>query len=129
MSKTPLSDELLREKITSYEACLLDALPREEDLDYVFSRRFERKMKKLLKQQKAKPAFSPFRGYAKKTAVVFASLLLALFVMTMSVDAYREKAYELVVRIFQDRTSLSFDVEEDAKNPVFTRRLPTKVLV
>lgn len=56
MSEFPLTDEALHEIIIRLETQLLRSLPREEDLDYVFSERFERKMKKLMRQQKASSA-------------------------------------------------------------------------
>lgn len=66
MSEFPLTDEALHEIIIRLETQLLRSLPREEDLDYVFSERFERKMKKLMRQQKASSALRSVKDDSTK---------------------------------------------------------------
>ena len=66
MSEFPLTDEALHEIIIRLETQLLRSLPREEDLDYVFSERFERKRKKLRRQQKASSALRSVKDDSTK---------------------------------------------------------------
>lgn len=47
-----ITDDMLRESIPIATKIIIDDLPSDDELNHVFSKGFERKMKKLIKQQK-----------------------------------------------------------------------------
>lgn len=52
MSKQILDDDFLYKHMRKAERKMLDSLPKEEDLSYKFSKEFEKKMDKLIKNKK-----------------------------------------------------------------------------
>ncbi len=47
-----ITDDMLQEIIPIATKIILDDLPSDDELNHIFSKSFERKMKKLIKQQK-----------------------------------------------------------------------------
>lgn len=81
-----LTDDLLRAAAADVRTAMLDALPAPEECSHTFSPQFERKMQKLIRQQKA--------GYRllRQVAAVFLALLVGSGVWLM-VDTEARAAF------------------------------------
>ena len=81
-----LTDDLLRAAAADVRTAMLDALPAPEECSHTFSPQFERKMQKLIRQQKA--------GYRllRQVAAVFFALLIGSSVWLM-VDTEARAAF------------------------------------
>ncbi|ENY8658570.1 DUF4367 domain-containing protein [Clostridioides difficile] len=108
-----ITDDMLQESITIATKIILDDLPSNDELNHVFSKGFERKMKKLIKQQKRSSLTNKLIFYSKRTAIVFLIVLASLFTITMSSEALRSRFFELVIRVYEDLTSFVFSTNEE----------------
>ncbi|MCC0784078.1 DUF4367 domain-containing protein [Clostridioides sp. ES-S-0108-01] len=104
---------MLQESIPIATKIILDDLPSDDELNHVFSKSFERKMKKLIKQQKRSSFTSKIIFYSKRTSIIFLIVLASLFTVTMSSEALRTRLYELVIRVYEDLTSFVFSNKEN----------------
>ncbi|HFL2408364.1 TPA: DUF4367 domain-containing protein [Clostridioides difficile] len=108
-----ITDDMLRESIPIATKIILDDLPSDDELNHAFSKGFERKMKKLIKQQKRSSLTNKIIFYSKRTAIVFLIVLASLFTITMSSEALRSRFFELVIRVYEDLTSFVFSTNEE----------------
>ena len=104
-----ITDELLYAHAAAARDLWLSTLPRDEDLPpFVPSARFERKMKRLLAQQRRSPQANRTLLYAKRTAVAAMAVLAVSFGGLMTVEAHREKVVEFVTHVFRELTDYRF---------------------
>ncbi len=108
-----ITDDMLQESIPIATKIILDSLPSDDELNHAFSKGFERKMKKLIKQQKRSSLTNKIVFYSKRTAIIFLIVLASLFTVTMSSEALRTRLYELVIRVYEDLTSFVFSNKEN----------------
>ena len=109
-----LSDEFLYKHIPRAETAALESFPAENELDHVFSGRFLRKMKALLKYERR----GSFGRFATQLGRVVAAILVLVImlntVLVVSVEAYREKFFEIIQTVTEKFTSFFVDVDDDA---------------
>mgnify|MGYP003294276229 CR=1 FL=1 len=109
-----LSDEFLYKHIPRAEIAALESLPKENELDHIFSGRFLRKMKALLKYERR----GSFGRFATQLSRVVAAVLVLVImlntVLVVSVEAYREKFFEIIQTVTEKYTSFFVDVDDDA---------------
>lgn len=77
-----ITEDMLRNAAAEVQEAMLDSLSKQEDMDHVFSRRFERKMNRLIQKQKG--------GHQtlQRIAAVFLALLLGGGIwLTVDADA------------------------------------------
>ena len=113
MDKYIIDDEFLYKYMKSAENIILESLPKEEELSHKFSKRFERKMNKLIRQENRTPFMKSFINHGKKVAVIFFILTTIAFTTTMSVEAYRVKFFEIVTEVWEEFTSMIFKSNEN----------------
>lgn len=106
-----ISEAYLYKYMPVAERYLLEALPPDEELDHKFSRRFERKMKALIKYERRTPWERKFYPRMKIAFVTIAVILLVVFGSAMSVKAYRSRIIEFFIEVFTDKTSYSVQEE------------------
>lgn len=111
-----ITDDMLQENIPVATQIILDNLPSDDELNHVFSKGFERKMKKLITQQKRSRFTNKIIFYSKRTAIVFLIVLASLFTVTMSSEALRTRFFELVIKVYEDLTSFVFSTDEEVEN-------------
>lgn len=114
-----ITDDMLQENIPIATQIILDNLPSDDELNHVFSKDFERKMKKLIKQQKRSSFTNKIISYSRRTAIVFLIVIASLFTVTMSSEALRTRFFELVIRVYEDLTSFVFSTEAGVENENF----------
>lgn len=109
-----LSDEFLYKHIPRAETAALESFPAENELDHIFSGRFLRKMKVLLKYERR----GSFGRFATQLGRVVAAVLVVVImlntVLVVSVEAYREKFFEIIQTVTEKFTSFFIDADDDA---------------
>ena len=104
-----ITDQLLYAHAGAARDLWLSILPKEEDLPpFVPSARFDRKIKRLLAEQRRSPQANRTIRYVKRTAVAAMVVLAVSFGGLMTVEAHREKVVEFVVHVFRELTDYRF---------------------
>ena len=104
-----ISEEQLYKYMPIVEAHKMAEYPSDDELPkHKFSKRFERKMKRLIKDQKWSPRKRKILFMAKRVAVFLLISSTLTFSCLMSVEAFRMKVIEIVTEVFEDLTHFSF---------------------
>lgn len=83
-------------------------IPCDEDsIDFTFSERFNKKMRKLIKSQR-KSYYFLINTAAKRVAVVLVAIL-TLFTASMSIKAIREPVVKFIVEVYESFTRYFFE--------------------
>ena len=110
MKQMEVTDELLYQYMPIADEMDLDALEAEiADEEIVFSKKFERKMKRLMWKEEHKWVVG-FGKFMARVAVVLLCVLGVSFAVTMSVDAYRSKFFQTVQEIWENSVVHTYDV-------------------
>ncbi|WP_312908912.1 DUF4367 domain-containing protein [Tissierella praeacuta] len=113
MNKYIIDDNFLYNHMESTENIILESLPEEDDLSHNFSKRFERRMNKLIRQERRSPFIKIFVNYSRKVAIIFLIVISITFTTIMSVEAYRVKFFEVVIEVWEEFTSIIFKSKEN----------------
>ncbi len=122
MKKEQITDEMLYRYMPIVDDAIIKSLEQRTDTSYKFSKKFERRMKLLIRKE-AHPLLYTFRSIMKKAAMFFIGLLGATFVLTMSVEAYRETLFRTIKTILEDSVLYSYVTEQEEDE--FTIREPS----
>ena len=106
-----IDDAFLQEYVPEAEKAALDGLPPEEA--HTFSRRFQRKMQALLRYERRRPFARRAAAAGRAVAAVLLCVLILNAVLIGSVEAYRERAYEIVENVTRKFTAFSVKVNEN----------------
>lgn len=110
MKQMEVTDELLYQYMPIADEMDLDALEAEiADEEIVLSKKFERRMKRLMWKEEHKWV-AGFGKFMARVAVVLLCVLGVSFAVTMSVDAYRSKFFQTVQEIWEDSVVYTYDV-------------------
>lgn len=96
------------------------SIPDESELHYVFSRRFERKMRRMIRAQ--------VHGYwrlvntAAKRAAVAAAIILLLLTSAMAIKPIRERVIKFFVEVYEEYFEIHFGNED--KNDIVPTPTP-----
>ena len=112
VEKMIIDDAYLYKHMPAAEMILMSRIPPEEELCHVFSRRFCRKMKAMIKYERRTPRERAVYRGLKVAFATLAVILLVVFGSAMSVQAYRYRFVEFIVEVFEELTSYS--VQEKA---------------
>lgn len=89
-----VTDELLYRYMPVADKMLCDSIPIGEE--HSFSKSFERRMHTLLRQERHGKIYRRITRAAKRAAVFLLVLLLAGLTLTMSVEAFRDKFFQII---------------------------------
>lgn len=107
-----IDDAYLYLNLPYCEEVKLSQLPNENQLSHVFSKRFNRKMKALIKYERRTP-FVNVVIHRFKIAVVTMLIFISLAMGTiMSVEAYRLKFFKLIREVWHEFTSIHINVDD-----------------
>lgn len=115
-----LSDELLESVLAEVAQEELEHLPSDEELKnkYIISKRFDRKILHLIRDERRSPWMRSLMRYAKRAAVLFLALLIAAGTTIMTVSAAREWFFKVISQVFPTHTQIDFapaeSLQEDA---------------
>lgn len=118
MDKYEITDDLLFQHCANVENFILDQIPDEEDIDYEYPKEFEKKIKKIIKEEKRRPFINKIYSYTKRVAVVFIVFLISAFTITMSVEALRTKFFDMVKDVYEKFTIYKFKIDENDNEKV-----------
>lgn len=107
MEHVKVTDEWLYQYMPVLDAAIISELENKLDTSYRFSRKFERRMKRLIRKE-AHPWLGYLQYISKRAAVLLIGFLITSFTVTMSVEAYREKFFETIKTFFEDAFILSY---------------------
>ena len=123
-----INDEFLQTHMKNMENFILDSIPDESELNHQFSKRFLRKMERLLKYERYRLTKHNFFHYAKAVAVVIFLMTTVFLVTVLSVEAYRIRFFEFITTVWQEFTSVTIysndNVELDILTPVESSYVP-----
>lgn len=115
MKQMEVTDELLYQYMPIADEMDLDALEAEiADEEIVLSKKFERRMKRLMWKEEHKWV-AGFGKFMARVAVVLFCVLGVSLAVTMSVDAYRSKFFQTVQEIWEDSVVHTYDVGEEGQ--------------
>ena len=111
MEHVKVTDEWLYKCMPVVDATIIQELEKQTDINYEFSRKFERKMKRLIKKE-AHPWLGAFYTMSKRVAIFLVCLISAALVVTMSVEAYRNKFFDTIKTFLGDAYELRYETDE-----------------
>lgn len=112
MDKYEITDDLLFKHCANVENFILEQIPDEEDIDYEYPKEFEKRIRKIIKEEKRGPFLNKIYSYTKKIAIVFIAVLISLFTVTMGVDALRTKFFDMIKEVYEKFTIYKFEIDE-----------------
>lgn len=105
MDKNYISDDLLYKLMPIAEEIILDQIPPDNEIDYVFSKTFDKKMKKLIKESKR----SNITRALRKVAMIVLVALSIISVTIVSVEALRTRAFKIIKKVYDEFTEITFE--------------------
>lgn len=121
MEKIRVTDEWLYRYMPIVDEAMIRELEDHTDYEYPFTHRFEHRMKKLMRRE-AHPWMNAWYGLSKMVAILFVCAFSSLFVLTMSVQAYRIRFFETVQSILED--SMIYSYSADQNRGIISRKEP-----
>ena len=104
-----ITDELLFAHAAEARNIWLSTLPSQEELPTVsYSKSFNRKMQKLIKEQRRSSKTNKILRYMKQSVAAVLAVAIVTFGGLMTVDAYRAKVVEFVIQVFDKFTQFTF---------------------
>ena len=112
MKHIQVNDEWLYNHMPVVDSAIIKELESKCDTIYSFSKKFEKRMQRLIWKE-AHPWINIILSVSKRAAIFLICIVSALFVVTMSVEAYRNKFFETIKTILEDSISYFYfsDVE------------------
>lgn len=108
-----ITDKMLFDHAAEARDIWLSFLPSEAEIpEFQCSKSFSRKMRKLIKAQRHSPKTNQILHYTKRAVAVVLAVAVISFGGLMTVEAYREKVVEVVVRVFNELTDYRFSSEK-----------------
>lgn len=118
MKKNTLTDEELDQLLYEYMPkanMLLEKLEEERDKDlppHVFSRRYERNMKKIIKEYSRTPFQKRLAKLRKYAVAILIFLILTNGILITTVQGYRQRVFKIITNVYEKFTSIITEVEE-----------------
>lgn len=126
--KKEIDDDFLNFYMPKAENYMLEKIPPENELSHIFSKRFNRKMKKLLKYERRSEKGRLLIKRLKITAAASFILLALIFSFTMSVDAYRVRFFHFISHVWEGLTSIVIESNDNADKdkllPIESKYIP-----
>lgn len=113
-----LSDGLLESALTEISCEELAQLPSDEELAFTneVPKRFDRKILRLIRENRFSPWERKVIRYSKRVALFFLALLIAAGTTIMTVSAAREWFFKVVSQIFPTHTEIRYAPEESEQS-------------
>ena len=120
MDKIQITDDLLYNLVPKAEILLLNQIPASEELTHRFSKSFEKKMKRLIRDHKKTDFMKSF----SKVAIIILVVVSMLLTTIISVEALRTRAFKVIKEIYKELSSISFIVDNDDSDVDFVVKKP-----
>ncbi|AEV70083.1 DUF4367 domain-containing protein [Acetivibrio clariflavus] len=106
--KIDFTDEMLREAVVRADIRELEALSADYEIEHEFSKRFERRMKKLVRRSKTGNQAGG-AVFLRRRAVALAAAIVILLATAMSVSAVRAAVFEFITEVYEKFTHIFFN--------------------
>jgi len=122
------SDDMFEAAVIKVDRLWINALPSDDQIDHVFSAKFERNMKELILQSKKRESVRRTKVWNKR----FLAALVAIIVIistAMSVSAIRQKVIEFITEVYQKHTQVFFSEIQSSQmeSKIFTAYTPSYI--
>lgn len=117
MSHKELPDEFLEQAFLKAAEYALERLPEDDAIPHTFSRRHQRRMKKVLRQAYLPPTPERPVFLGRRYAVVLVAALLAAFGAVMSVEAWRQAFFSFFQKKYPTYSDVSYEQIKDISLP------------
>ena len=107
-----VTDEFLYQYMPRAEEAWIGAIEKQAEEGHVYSRRFEKKMKRILKDGSRSSTMRRVMRMGRRAAAVLLILLTAAFTICISVEATREQLIDFVEKIHEDWTEYRYNLKE-----------------
>jgi hypothetical protein len=113
--KIDFTDEMLREAVVRADIRELEAMPADHEIEHEFSKRFERRMGKLVRRSKTG---SPAGGavFLRRRAIALAAAIVILLATAMSVSAVRAAVFEFITEAYEKFTHIFFEESQSSSD-------------
>jgi len=102
------TDDMLREAVVRADIRELEALSADYEIEHEFSKRFERRMKKLVRRSKTGNQAGG-AVFLRRRAVALAAAIVILLATAMSVSAVRAAVFEFITEVYEKFTHIFFE--------------------
>ena len=106
-----ITDEMLYASASKARDLWLSSAFPNDIPEHQFSHRFNRIMKRLMKEQRRPPRLNHVIHMMRRTAAILLVVTAVSFSCLMTVDAYRERFIEIVTHVFHELTDYRFSAE------------------
>ena len=106
--KIDFTDEMLREAVVRADIRELEAMPADHEIEHEFSKRFERRMGKLIRRGKTGSPVGAI-AFLRRHMVAFVAAIIILFASAMSVSAVRAAVFEFITEVYEKFTHMFFE--------------------
>ena len=106
--KIDFTDEMLREAVVRADIRELEAMPADYEIEHEFSKRFERRMEKLIRRGKTGSPVGAI-AFLRRHMVAFVAAIIILFASAMSVSAVRAAVFEFITEVYEKFTHIFFN--------------------
>ena len=102
------TDDMLREAVVRADIRELEAMPADHEIEHEFSKRFERRMGKLIRRGKTGSPVGAI-AFLRRHMVAFVAAIIILFASAMSVSAVRAAVFEFITEVYEKFTHIFFN--------------------
>jgi hypothetical protein len=106
--KIDFTDEMFREAVVRADIRELEAMPADHEIEHEFSKRFERRMGKLIRRGKTGSPVGAI-AFLRRHMVAFVAAIIILFASAMSVSAVRAAVFEFITEVYEKFTHIFFN--------------------
>lgn len=119
------SEESLKAAIVAVDHLFIDSLPSDDEINYVFSKRFKRRMNKLIAQYGPEKKNKKSHVARKRWIAILAAVIMAISTV-MSVSAAREAVFQFVSQVYKKYSQIFFSqsLSVSQNSVVFTKHKP-----
>lgn len=112
MQNKRVDDDFLYKHMGNTEDVILNNLPKEDNLSHDFSKKFVRKMDRLLKEEKNSPLYNRLVPYGRKIAIVSIIVISLILASNTRIENHRLRFSGKVFDILENYTSISLYTDE-----------------
>lgn len=130
MSKIEITDELLYEVVPIYEMIFLNQIPPNDEIDHVFSDRFNKKMDRLIKLSKKPKVIRKVMMFSHKKIAVASVVIVVASVTSMSmlsVQGNRTRFFDVITQMYKELTTITFDSDDQKNYDKLVPNVPTYI--
>lgn len=113
MEHIEVTDEWLYKYMPVVDCAIIKAVESQVDDEYEFSEQFEQKMKKLIWKE-AHPLLAVVQKIVKRAAAFLTGIICVGLILTMSVEAYREKFFQTLKTIYDNYMQYTYFSQEQS---------------